>query len=216
MDLLLDEGDGIQTLTPFGQVQEDLTLLGTTTIGSPASGEDAASPPLSPAVSSKPALTLDEEAKASHRKARIRGVVMTTPEGETKEITARCVVITTGTFLRGVLMIGQERYSGGRHLRDSEEVEPPSVGLAQTLARLNFPLGRLKTGTPPRIDGRTINWDILTIQSTEKPAVPFSHLRQFDNAQPPNIEADTVIDCYKTATNEETHKLVEKYGHLLP
>jgi len=210
-DLLLDEGQDIETLTPFGDVEDDLKLLETTTLGSTAGGEaSAVATPSSISTSS------GVDAASYQRNARIRGVVMTTPDGQKKEITARCVVITTGTFLRGVLMIGHERYSGGRHLRDSEEVEPPSVGLAQTLARLNFPLGRLKTGTPPRIDGRTINWDACTIQPSENPAVPFSHLRQFDNKQPPNIDRNTLINCYKTATNSETHRLVEEYGHLLP
>jgi tRNA uridine 5-carboxymethylaminomethyl modification enzyme len=113
-------------------------------------------------------------------------------------------------------MIGKERYSGGRHLRDSEEVEPPSVGLAQTLARFRFPLGRLKTGTPARIDGNTINWDACTIQPSENPAQPFSHIRQFLGEQPPNIVKGTLIDCYMTRTNEETHKLVMDYAHTLP
>lgn len=150
------------------------------------------------------------------RNARIRGVVVQKQDGTTQELMARAVVITTGTFLRGVLMIGHERYSGGRHLRDSEQVEPPSVGLAQTLARYNFALGRLKTGTPARIDGSTIDWDCLVPQPSDIPAAPFSHLLQFRGEQPPMIAQNKVITCYQTATNEETHKLVMQYEDRLP
>jgi tRNA uridine 5-carboxymethylaminomethyl modification enzyme len=150
------------------------------------------------------------------RQAQIVGVVAETPDGSRKEITARAVVITTGTFLRGVLMIGHDRYVGGRHLRDSEEVEPPSVGLAQTLAKFQFPLGRLKTGTPPRLDGSTIDWDMCAIQPSENPATPFSHVRQFNEEQPPLVALGTLVTCHQTATNDDTHRLVMQYEHLLP
>lgn len=166
-------------------------------------------------------------------KPRVRGIVVeftkTKPAGgaddddtgdsgkpSTAEILCGSTVITTGTFLRGVLMVGHDRYSGGRHLRDSELVEPPSVGLAQTLARNNFELGRLKTGTPARINGDTIDWESLTPQPTEDPATPFSHILQFNDEQPPNIAAGRTVMCRQTSTNEETHKLVMKYEDTLP
>jgi tRNA uridine 5-carboxymethylaminomethyl modification enzyme len=157
-----------------------------------------------------------EAARAISPQARIRGVVVTKSDGTTAEITSRAVVITTGTFLRGVLMLGHDRYSGGRHLRDSEEVEPPSVGLSKTLERFEFPLARLKTGTPARIDGKTINWDVLTPQPSENPATPFSHLLQFNGEQPPLVAQNRLVTCYQTATNEETHRLVMKYADTLP
>lgn len=156
------------------------------------------------------------EATSQERCARIRGVVVTKEDGTTVELFSRAVVITTGTFLRGVLMMGHERYSGGRHLRDSEEVEPPSVGLAKTLARFNFPLGRLKTGTPPRLHGRTIDWSACTPQPSEIPATPFSHLLQFNGQQPPMVAAGKLITCYQSATNAVTHELVMKYADTLP
>jgi len=160
------------------------------------------------------------QAVQGQRQARIRGVLVETetPEGnkQQRELFARAVVITTGTFLRGVLMLGHERYAGGRHLRDSEQVEPPSTGLAETLARFQFPLARLKTGTPARIDGTTIDWTACTVQPTERPAQAFSHLLQFREEQPPCVAANQVIDCFQTATNEETHKLVMQYEHTLP
>lgn len=151
-----------------------------------------------------------------NHKARIRGVIATKSDGTTVELQSRAVVITTGTFLRGVLLLGHDRYSGGRHLRDSEQVEPPSEGLAHTLARFNFPLGRLKTGTPPRIDGTTINWDVCKEQPSENPATPFSHILQFRGDQPPRVAASELITCHQSATNDETHKLVMEYQHLLP
>jgi len=155
------------------------------------------------------------DSSSSNSKSHIRGVA-TEQNGVTGELTSHAVVITTGTFLRGVLMMGHDRYSGGRHLRDSEEVEPPSVGLAKTLARYDFELGRLKTGTPARIDGKTIDWDILVPQPSEIPATPFSHLLQFNGEQPPMIAQGKVVTCRQTATNEETHKLVMKYEDTLP
>ena len=154
--------------------------------------------------------------KASDRQAKIQGIVVKDQDGTRSEISSSAVVITTGTFLRGVLLIGHDRYSGGRHLRDSEQVEPPSVGLAKTLERFHFPLGRMKTGTPPRLDGNTINWEILQKQPTDDPAIPFNHLLQFSGQQPPNLAAGKSITCYQSATNEKTHQLVMEYEHMLP
>jgi tRNA uridine 5-carboxymethylaminomethyl modification enzyme len=152
---------------------------------------------------------------SANTKPQIRGVI-TEHNGVRGELTSHAVVITTGTFLRGVLMLGHDRYSGGRHLRDSEEVEPSSVDLAKTLARYEFELGRLKTGTPARLDGKTIDWDTLLPQPSEIPASPFSHLLQFNDEQPRMINEGKVITCHQTATNEETHKLVMQYENTLP
>ena len=198
-DLILDEGKEIETLAPLADVAESDEM----------NGEEKR---LRKAKSLSSA-----EANASSRKARIKGVVaIDSKTNERIEIESTTVILTTGTFLRGVLMIGHERYSGGRHLRDSEEVEPPSIGLALTLERFGFPLGRLKTGTPARLDGRTIDWDRCNIQPSERPAQPFSHIRQSRGEEPPLAAAGTLINCYQTATNEATHKLVMDYAHLLP
>ena len=209
-DLLLDESSSpIESLAPMS-VENTVSVSGTGLLGMRSQTERR------PEVEK-----MMQSAASTSRNARIRGVIVETTEGENQsptryEIQSRAVVITTGTFLRGVLMIGHDRYAGGRHLRDSELVEPPSVGLAQTLARFNFPLGRLKTGTPPRIDGSSIDWDACTIQPSEVPAQPFSHVRQFNEEQPPMVTAGTLVDCYQTATNEKTHELVMKYEHTLP
>ena len=123
-------------------------------------------------------------------------------------------VITTGTFLGGVLLCGRERYAGGRHLRDSEEVEPPSNGLSKTLKRFEFELGRLKTGTPARIDGRTIDYSKCTIQGSEDSPKGFSHTRQYMNHPLPQLE--NFVHCHQTATNSRTHEICLEYEHMLP
>jgi tRNA uridine 5-carboxymethylaminomethyl modification enzyme len=129
-----------------------------------------------------------------------------------REILAKSVVITTGTFLRGKIHLGKQSFPAGRQMRNSDELEPPSIGLALTLEKLQFPLSRLKTGTPPRLNGDTINWDILEKQPSDIPPPPFSYL---------NIERgiklkDSLIQCSKTYTNQQTHDIVMNHQHLLP
>lgn len=128
------------------------------------------------------------------------------------EILSKSVVITTGTFLRGKCYLGRTSYPAGRHMRNSDEVEPPSIGLALTLERLQFPLARLKTGTPPRLDGRTIAWDTLEKQPSDLPPPPFSYLNNVRGVK----MVDHLIQCAKTYTNAETHRLVMEHQHLLP
>eukprot|EP00743_Colponemidia_sp_Colp-15_P008056 GILK01008731.1.p1 GENE.GILK01008731.1~~GILK01008731.1.p1 ORF type:complete len:572 (-),score=72.57 GILK01008731.1:34-1710(-) len=141
-------------------------------------------------------------------KQTVQGVI--TQNGET--ITSRKVIITTGTFLRGMIHIGLEKYPAGRHLRNSADVEPPSIGLSATLARYNFPLGRLTTGTPPRIDGRTINYEGLHKQPSENPPVPFSYMHE-ERGIP---LAHGLVSCHITHTNEEAHAVIRRNAHLLP
>ncbi len=111
------------------------------------------------------------------------------------EYSAHSVIITTGTFLRGLIHIGEDTKPAGR------VGEEPSIGLAKTLERLGFPLGRLKTGTPARLDGRTINWDILEEQLGDDIPAPFSYMN--DEITVPQIS------CYITHTNEETHRIIQ-------
>ncbi len=107
---------------------------------------------------------------------------------------AGAVVLTTGTFLRGVIHIGETMVAAGR------VGEAPSVGLARTLEELGFRLGRLKTGTPPRLDGTTIDWNGLQAQPGDDPPEPFSLMTdRIVNRQ---------IDCHITATTAKTHDLI--------
>ncbi len=116
-----------------------------------------------------------------------------------QEITCKCVVITTGTFLRGLIHIGEETRPAGRSAGPNND-EAPAIGLAETLDRLKFPLGRLKTGTPARLDGRTIDWSACDEQPGDVCPVPFSYLS--DKIEVPQIP------CHITYTNENTHKII--------
>jgi tRNA uridine 5-carboxymethylaminomethyl modification enzyme len=112
------------------------------------------------------------------------------------------VVLTTGTFLRGLIHIGEQRTPAGR------VGEAPALGLSATLARLGFALGRLKTGTPPRLDGRTIDWGQLDMQPGDEPAEPFSMLTtRIENPQ---------VECGITRTTEATHAVIRANVHRSP
>jgi tRNA uridine 5-carboxymethylaminomethyl modification enzyme len=116
-----------------------------------------------------------------------------------RRIGAGAVVITTGTFLRGMIHIGETRIPAGR------VGEAPSVGLADTLGRLGLPLARLKTGTPPRLDGRTIDWAALEAQPGDDPPEPLSWMTErITNRQVP---------CALTATTPGTHDLIRANLH---
>ena len=175
-----------------------------------AGAEDLLLDPNTQRSTSTSILDLSNDSNGATATATVQGVVLDSG----KHVTSKSVIITTGTFLRGVLLLGKNRYSGGRHLRDSEKVEPPSIGLAKTLQTYNFELGRMKTGTPPRLDGKTIDWDSCVPQPSEYPCPPFSHIRQFTGEKLPN--QDQLITCYKSHTTAETHKLVKDYAYTLP
>jgi len=116
-----------------------------------------------------------------------------------RRITCAALVITTGTFLRGEIHLGEERIPAGRR------GDMPSVGLALALERLRLPLARLKTGTPPRLDGRTIDWPALEAQPGDDPPEPLSWLTD-------RITNPQVI-CGITWTNPATHALIRKNLH---
>ncbi len=121
-----------------------------------------------------------------------RATGILTDAGE--EISAGAVVVTTGTLLRGLNHIGEEKIPAGR------VGEAPSTGLASTLARFGFAIGRLKTGTPPRLDGRTIDWDALEVQPGDDPPPPFSFLTE-------RIETPQIV-CHVTGTTQATHDII--------
>ena len=121
---------------------------------------------------------------------RVIGVAL----GDGRTITCGAVVITTGTFLRGLIHLGEKTWPAGR------VGDAPSLGLSLALERLGLPLGRLKTGTPARLDGRTIDWAGLDMQAGDDPPVPFSFLTE--RITTPQIA------CGITATTAETHAII--------
>ena len=122
----------------------------------------------------------------------VRGVVLA--DGE--QISSSAVVLTTGTFLRGVIHIGDVSRPGGRMGDD------PSVKMAERIDSFGLPLGRLKTGTPPRLDGKSINWAALEMQPGDDDPTMFSFLSDKPIARQ--------ISCGITHTNERTHDIIRK------
>ena len=112
------------------------------------------------------------------------------------------VVLTTGTFLRGLIHIGEQQIPAGR------VGEAPATGLSLTLERAGFALGRLKTGTPPRLDGATIDWSAIEMQPGDEPPEPFSMLT--DRITNPQIR------CGITRTNAATHAIIRANVHRSP
>jgi tRNA uridine 5-carboxymethylaminomethyl modification enzyme len=121
---------------------------------------------------------------------RVAGVVL----ADGSEISAREVILTTGTFLRGLIHIGDVSYSGGRM------GDKPSIRLAERMDAFELPKGRLKTGTPPRLDGRTINWDALEMQPGDEDPAMFSFISSAPEARQ--------ISCGITHTNARTHEII--------
>ncbi len=119
-----------------------------------------------------------------------------------REISAGAVVLTTGTFLRGLIHIGEKKIPAGR------VGEAPAAGLSRTLTNIGFALGRLKTGTPPRLDGRSIDWSALHMQPGDEPPEPFSTLTaRIANPQ---------IQCGITRTVAATHDIIRANVHRSP
>lgn len=112
------------------------------------------------------------------------------------------VVLTTGTFLKGVIHIGEFRQPAGR------VGEKPSIKLSDTLYSLGLSMGRLKTGTPPRLDGKTIDWSILQPQPGDTPPKPFSYLS--------NQISQEQIECYITHTTPQGHDIIRENIHRAP
>jgi tRNA uridine 5-carboxymethylaminomethyl modification enzyme len=137
------------------------------------------------------------------------GVV--TASGET--IRAGTVVLTTGTFLNGLIHMGETKIPAGRAASSSEaigqnKVDAPSIGLSKTLYSLGLAMGRLKTGTPPRLDGKTIDWAALEVQHGDDPPSPFSFLTE-------RITTPQTV-CHITRTTPETHAIIRANLHRAP
>ena len=121
---------------------------------------------------------------------------------DTRRLHAKAVVVATGTFLNGLIHTGRSTYTAGR------AGEPASIELAESLKRLGFPVGRLKTGTPPRLDGRTIDWNAFEPQLADERPVPFSFAtEQIEQPQ---------ITCYIGYTTDAVHNAIRSNIHESP
>jgi tRNA uridine 5-carboxymethylaminomethyl modification enzyme len=129
---------------------------------------------------------------------RITGVVLI----DGRKLSAGAVVVTTGTFLRGLIHLGEKNWPAGR------VGEAPALGLSQTFERTGFALGRLKTGTPPRLDGTTIDWAAVEMQPGDDPPEPFSVLT--DRITTPQIQ------CGITRTTTASHDVIRANVHRSP
>lgn len=121
---------------------------------------------------------------------------------DTRKFGAQAVIVATGTFLNGTIHTGKRTFSAGR------AGEPASIELAESLKALKFPVGRLKTGTPPRLDGRTIDWDAFERQPADEKPVPFSFAT--DSIEQPQI------DCYIGYTDNNLHDKIRHNLHQSP
>ena len=137
------------------------------------------------------------------RDGKIAGVL--TADG--REIPCGKVVLTTGTFLNGLIHIGETKLAAGR-MKIADGVEAPSIGLSRTLYSLKLNMGRLKTGTPPRLEGKTINWASLEMQQGDDPPTPFSFLTK--HITTPQIA------CGITRTTLATHEVIRANLHRSP
>ena len=142
----------------------------------------------------QPNLTVIEAEVSDLRISANKAAGVILADGST--VSSQRVVLTTGTFLRGVIHIGDESRPGGRM------GDKPSIPLAERVDALGLPLGRLKTGTPPRLDGRTINWDSLESQPGDDDPVMFSFL-----SNKPFVRQ---VSCGITHTNQQTHEIIEQ------
>ena len=118
-------------------------------------------------------------------------------------ILGKTVVLTAGTFLNGLIHIGMENYRGGR------AGDPASIALAKRLRELPLRIGRLKTGTPSRIDGRSVNFSVLQQQQGDNPVPVFSYLGKAE-------QHPRQVSCFITHTNEKTHDIIRQNLHRSP
>jgi tRNA uridine 5-carboxymethylaminomethyl modification enzyme len=130
----------------------------------------------------------------------VRGIALR----DGRRIAAEAVVITTGTFLNGLIHCGEQQYPAGR------SGEPPSQLLGESLRRMGFRVVRLKTGTPPRLDGRTIDWSRFTVQPGDEDPTPFS----FRTKRVAHHE--TQVPCYIAFTTDETHRVIRENVNRSP
>jgi tRNA uridine 5-carboxymethylaminomethyl modification enzyme len=152
-------------------------------------------------LETQPNLVLFQQEVADLRIEGERVTAVVTQSGIVFE--ARAVVLTVGTFLAGRIHVGLENFSGGR------AGDPASNRLAERLRELPFRVGRLKTGTPPRIDGRTLDYSVMAEQLSDEPRPVFSYLGS-------RAEHPRQVPCHITATNERTHEIIRRASDRSP
>jgi tRNA uridine 5-carboxymethylaminomethyl modification enzyme len=133
---------------------------------------------------------------------QVRGEICGVVTAEGRRYTSGSVVLTTGTFLRGLIHLGEKKTPAGRH------GEPPALGISERLGALGLQLGRLKTGTPARLDGRSIDWASLEMQAGDEHPVPFSFLTEKITTRQ--------ISCGITTTTAATHAIIRNNLHRAP
>src|SRR6266540_394741 len=121
---------------------------------------------------------------------------------DARRVGAKSIVIATGTFLNGRIHTGRQTYQGGR------AGEPASLEFAEALRKFGFNIGRLKTGTPPRLDGRTIDWDAFEPQPPDERPIPFSFSTEQISQQQ--------LNCYLAYTNDDVHDAIRQNLHESP
>ncbi|MFA6044617.1 MAG: tRNA uridine-5-carboxymethylaminomethyl(34) synthesis enzyme MnmG [Phycisphaerales bacterium] len=150
-------------------------------------------------------------------------IALTGEDGGTVDLHSDAVVLTTGTFMRGLMHSGEAKTPGGRF------GEAPAVGISASLRELGFELGRLKTGTPPRLDRKTIDWESLESQHGDATPTPFSDLTLCGEPPPPGAGVDpatarltthfpplTQVPCKQTRTDAKTHDVIRANLHRAP
>jgi len=142
----------------------------------------------------------ESESRMPEAECRVLGIKLR--DGRT--VGAKAVIITTGTFLNGLIHCGEEQYPAGR------SGEPPAVLLGEALKRLGLRGCRLKTGTPPRLDGRTIDWSKFPVQPGDEDPTPFSFRTKRV------AHRDSQVPCYIAWTTPETHRIIRENVHRSP
>jgi tRNA uridine 5-carboxymethylaminomethyl modification enzyme len=142
--------------------------------------------------------------QAEQSSAAVRQITRGIKLRDGRTVSAQAVIITTGTFLNGLIHCGEQQYPAGR------SGEPPAVLLGEALKKLGLRGCRLKTGTPPRLDGRTIDWSRFTVQPGDEDPTPFSFRTKCV------VHHDTQVPCYIAWTTPETHRIIRENVHRSP
>ncbi len=175
-DLIVEEGFQLSALS--SQPESDETHVGTAALGRP----------------------VERSSTAADDRRRVLGIKLR--DGRT--VGAQAVIITTGTFLNGLIHCGEQQYPAGR------SGEPPAVLLGEALKKLGLRGCRLKTGTPPRLDGRTIDWSRFAMQPGDEDPTPFSFRTKRV------AHHDSQVPCYIAWTTAETHRIIRENVHRSP